>query len=207
MQVGDPKKAMVLALIAIIIICVGAFRVLSKGEELLAGSAAAQTSEPQVDVDLTLPAMLTLDPFSHPKLAEHSNQPAPPASESQSVASGGGATAPKSEIDVRGGFGPLQVEPPLPNAIDGSLPGSKPEEITGSGQQPEKEKKEILVSAIVRVDKPAVFLSVSGGPAQAFGIGDKPAPGIRIKDISETAVTFQVNRREISAQVGEKVTL
>lgn len=194
MTIGDPKKAAVLAIVAVVVSGVAVFRVLPKAEHAMSQLLAPDQKPTVVAEQLDYPQGLSTDPFGHPLLAKGGSEaPKPPPSDTPN--SGG-----------RIGFQPMPLGGDLPKIEPppGGQPKPQPEENTGEDRQLRVES-EIRLAAIMSVDQPMALLQGSNDATGSFGIGATAFGFAKVVSIGESKVVLKIKGRRVELAVGESV--
>lgn len=188
MQTGDPKKAAVLMVIALVVVGVAVFRAIPRGDGPPPhASSNAQASTGEAEENPTgLPEAVFTNPFYHPRLA-----PETPIREPGGEAASGGHTSLPTPYAGSKGLEPMSVGP---------------EDITGEGQQSKQEpqKRTVVVAAILKVDTLAALVSVDGGPTRQFGAGSEVFENLKILKVEEDGVIFRTATGKTKVLVGGK---
>ncbi|MFI5385431.1 MAG: hypothetical protein ACHQ50_04845 [Fimbriimonadales bacterium] len=209
MQIGDPKKTVILGIVAFAAIgfCLsqvfgggGSPKVLRQGSSEASGPAGSQT---QAAGSLALVQLdqLHVDPFSHPKLAIKAATSQSPAS-----APANGSEGPSKGPD--GGPllpGPLRPGDTLDKTLDPSWPLSiNPAQVPG-GTGPQLEKlTQVTVKAIVKVNQRIAYLSVDGQEAHGYRPGDFIKPDIQVTTVNEDSVIVKSSKATVTLKVGQQ---
>lgn len=197
MSVGDPRKAIVLAIIAVVFVTIAVFRSIPQSADRLAtanrDSVVKDEPKPLGEATSTTPAV---DAFSHPNLAVKG----PIRTE---------ARRPKPEPLAEPGTAPWD---PSGGVVVGELPGAQrqadPAEKTGIDQQ-QKEKGVVLVrlAAIVRGDTALALIQVADGAPSPVAEGVTVNGHWKVLRIGESSVTVLAGGKERVIRVGEVVEL
>ncbi|MCB8932591.1 MAG: hypothetical protein M9921_06760 [Fimbriimonadaceae bacterium] len=203
MKTGDPKKVLVLVVVALVVLGVAVVRILPKSEQ---GPRAVEGAEKTADVAAVVSSqelVLRGDPFYHPKLELPSSAPdvgeADPAGAAPLDVPSGGLPNP-ARWGVPSGWIPglIGIRPSTGDTGD-------PEEKTGKGQQTKKTRK-VVLNAVLSVASPFAYLSVDGTEFRV-GIGGE-VPGIgTIAAITSGSVTVVTARGKVVFEIGEAVEL
>lgn len=191
MKVGDPKKAIVLSIVAVVVVGVAVVRIAPSGGD--AGSAQlgasssgqnASSEEPKTQE----PDQLLTTPFSHPLLAKRES-PAAKDSQGQQPSPNGAGVSPGT---ATGGFlpGPLVFSPE-----------GEGESIQESEQAPRAELQ-FRLQAIVHVGRPVAILEVGDKTIRAAE-GASPVEGWRVTKVTNNSVTLAGTDGERTIRVGE----
>jgi hypothetical protein len=203
MKTGDPKKVLVLVVVALVVLGVAVVRIIPKSEQ---GPRAVEAAETSADVAAVVSGeelVLRGDPFYHPKLEVPSSTPEVP---------GAGATG-TSPVDGPSGGLPNPAKWGVPSGWIPGLIGVRPatgdagdpEEKTGKGQQTKKTRK-VVLNAVLSVASPFAYLSVDGTEFRV-GIGGE-VPGIgTVATIASGSVTVVTARGKVVFEIGEAVEL
>lgn len=98
MQVGDPKKAIVLSVIALVVVCAAVYRVLpSAPAPVVKAPDASQSEAKEPTLEDEVAESVAIDPFSHPDLAKE-DEKAPEAKQPSETAK---KSKPKPEISIQ----------------------------------------------------------------------------------------------------------
>lgn len=194
MTVGDPKKAIVLAIIAVIIVCVAVFRSIPTPEPATGRPTALPAAAKQDErAKAEPPTEATVDSFSHPSLA--TKEPQKPKKQAP-------AADPADRTQ-----GPWKVDP---ESILGSLPGAtdNPGEKTGKGQQvAEKGVVRLRLEAIVRGVTSLALVSVADSPSAPYAEGSMINGHIKLVSISESSIVIEASGSSKTVRVGEEIAL
>ena len=213
MQVGDPKKTAVLAVVA-----VGAFWFLysqlagaSGAPKVLrqANNAAADPNAPASSGQVIAMSVeqLRADPFSHPRLAPKTPGGAQPAATSDPA---GGATptagAPtydpgESLPDIFKPNGQIGISKDRPD--DWPTPQNPG---AGAGDTKVVTEKLIPVTlrAIFKVDARTAYLSVDGQEARAYKAGDVIKGDLVVVMVNDDSVILKTSKRTLTLKVGQQ---
>jgi len=205
MQIGDPKKALVLTAVAIVILAVAAFQLMPKGIKKatvqtisdVAHSinppepAAAKSSE-------TLPSTIVSDPFARlpdtkPKTPDDKKAPT-----GESPANKGGHPTDMANTRGQVPFSPLRDT--LGNVtVDPAHPG----EITGNDQKlvHKSDKTSIDLNAILKVDHRIALVGVDGVDRK-FKVGDTIGKDIQIVELTDSKMTLMKGTMKKTLTVG-----
>lgn len=195
MTIGDPRKALVLAVVAIIVCGLAVFRVLPKPEVAVQSLLVPPQAHSPSTKMTVYPQALSHDPFSHPMIVGNA---APPSSSPR----------------------PLTDSPPFTFDIDGELPevagddevagGAKPEENAGDDRKPDQEstpKHLVRLDAVMTVDEPVAVLRLDGGKPQAMRVGDLAFGIARVVEIGPSRVRLQAKKKMFEVGLGDSVSL
>lgn len=195
MNVGDPKKAIVLAAVAVGVVTMAVFRSIPSGPPAPAAAKPATSEKPAEEPIKEEPEKVdvVVDSFSHPNLAT----PKTPAPKTP-------APTPKTQIrpagvDVRGVFGPK---------VKGEVLGD-PRESAGNDQQEKEERAPVAIrlESIVRTDSAFAMFDVGGAKSAPLAKGAPVAEGIRIIRINESSVVVAYLGKETEIHIGQEVKL
>ncbi len=200
MNVGDPKKAIVLSIIAVMIVCVAVFRAMpSSGPAVPQGAVALRSADPPAPKESKAedPPVPTIDAFSHPnlgKLADPDKKGEAPATErTQQI-----------KVDKKPWVGPPSTgdEKSIPALVD-------PRGITGNDQQPNVGEAVLVVrlDAIVRSDSAMAAFTVAGKSAAPCSEGTMINGHIKVVRIKDSSVVIEVMKRRYEVFMGQEVTL
>jgi hypothetical protein len=215
MQVGDPKKTAMLAVVA-----VGALGFCFKqllggggdGPKALrqanggGGTAAdsGQTPAPAMTLAMVQLDHLRTDPFSHPKLAPKTAGQTTPGG-----VTGQGGTPLVSPIDPKQGGDP-QGQLPWERGsigIDKTKPGSWPDPVNPGSKPGEVEVKkltQVTLRAIVKVNERLAYISVDGQEAQAYRPGDSIKDDITVAFVNDDSVIVKNSKSTVTLKVGQQ---
>jgi len=193
MTVGDPKKAIVLAIVAVTIVSVAVFRAIPT-PEAAGGKAMTRTpaAEQAEQTPSEPPAEAAVDSFSHPSLA---TKETPTKKE-----------VPKRDTPDRR-QGPWQVDP---DSIIGSLPDAteNPGEKTGKGRQvAEKGVVRVRLEAVVRGATSLALVSVADSPSAPYAEGSMINGHIKLISISDSSIVIEASGSSKTIRVGEEIAL
>jgi len=200
MQIGDPKKAIVLAIVAVIVLGIAAFQLFPKAQHF--ATVMRERSEGQAPTTVQpqdqrrLPDVVTSSPFI--KLKPPQIQPAqkpPPLS--------GSLPAAGTVVEPDGNT-PLTPNGPFPNG----LPGINPVENTGSDQQ--LGKKTATLRAILRVQGRTAVFEFRGFKNQQnelLNVGSW-LQGYRVIEMRDHEIALMDNKgKRINLKVGTTLNL
>lgn len=195
MQVGDPKKAIVLSVIALVVVCAAVYRVLPSAPAPVAKAPdASQTAANAPTLEEEVAESVAIDPFSHPDLAKE-DETAPAQKQPEQAAQ---KPKPKPEISIeqpaskRGtGFEPL---PPVQMSGDAGAPK------TEAGL-------EFRVDAVVRGDEAMALVSIAQYSSIAVRPGTVLNRHVKIIEIKSGSVVIEASGKRHEVQVGAGVTL
>lgn len=201
MKTGDPKKALALIVIALVVLGVAVVRILPKNDATPRSAAVAEEEAKATSGPPEGSLALRGDPFYHPRLEAPSVPMVEPGS-------GGSVISAPPESTLPYLFGRA-----LPDAWERASievrpeAGGKPDpaESTGKNQQP-KETRKVVLNAVMSVARPYAYFSVDGEEYRV-GMGDK-LPGIgTVAVLSARSVTVITARRKVVFAIGEAVEL
>lgn len=197
MKAGDPKQAVVLSVVAVVIVGVAVFRILPKK-----GSSIAAVAQAQRETQATVSAAAAIsstqlqgDPFFHPGLRQEKvapDQPNSPSEPSQGTLPRILPQGVPADWDPATGVRPV----PPDGAID-----LAPEENTGADQQVQS-GHQVVVNAILTVARPQTYISVDGEDGR-YGVGDDLRGLGTIVSISSRAVVIKTPAGKVTLIVGE----
>lgn len=194
MTVGDPKKAIVLAIIAVIIVSVAVFRSIPTPDPATGKQSSQPATAKQDDkIKAEPPTEATVDSFSHPSLA--TKEPPKPKKD----------LPPTDQADRR--QGPWKVDP---ESVLGSLPNAtdNPGEKTGKGQQVAvKGVVRLRLEAIVRGVTSLALVSVADSSSAPFAEGSMINGHIKLVSISESSIVIEASGSSMTIRVGEEIAL
>jgi hypothetical protein len=222
MNVGDPKKAAVLGVVALVIVGVAVFQVIPKGEPKMGRQAPPAAKEEESKDVLSNDSLenaaksLSADPFAHPNLKAEVKDG---GKDSVTQPSGGGdakgAKLPKvgrrtwrppmewSDEYLEGTIG---VDPEQQTGGNKPVNPGAPGQNAGKSQESEKKKQGFLVEAIIKVDSSKAFISIDGQAAEAFKPGDVVGTLGKITLITETEVVIDHKGKKHVLPVGRQVS-
>lgn len=214
MQIGDPKKTAVLAIVAIgaIGFC---FKQLTGGGDTPKALRTDATAAP--DASGALPAanatlaMVSLDQlrndaFSHPKLASKgvANQTGPITPQANNanpnpvpnLGSEGGPNSLPGPLN-----GPLQKEgdPVWPKPVNPGAPDGKPD-----GTVKVEKVTQVTLKAIVKVGQRIAYISVDGQEARGFRSGDLLKDDIQVTVVNDDSVIVKSGTKTVTLKVGQQ---
>ncbi|MFY9234531.1 MAG: hypothetical protein WAO58_08740 [Fimbriimonadaceae bacterium] len=203
MKTGDPKKAAMLGVVAVVVLGAAVFQILPKGQPATprkAPPAAEQT--PSGDVGalvVSAQERLQKDPFTHPKLqkgvgeTEAAKEAAKQVTVPPPPLSGDLGTLP--EI---GGNDP--VRPPAPGGNASTSQQSEGAKLKDTGKQ-------VMLEAIVSVQRSKAFIKVGGEDALGYLEGQKlPGVGV-VTRIGDASITIRTPRGSKTLHVGSEKKL
>ena len=205
MQVGDPKKAGVLAIVAILILFVAAFQLVPKAKKSAAAmvaSSEAPPAPPDVKNNKKLPTMITADPFSRPRAAVGSTKPGEePAQKSPEK-----SAKPDKGDKIPGGYRPFPG--PIPGDLQAVGTDGKPVEIAGNDQQPKKEKRlSATLGAVLTVSRRIAVLSISTEEEPLRCEVGTMVKGYEVIELTESQITLRKGKNKLTITVGSTVYL
>jgi len=228
MQIGDPKKALILGIVAIIILCVAAFQLMPKGMKATTQAAAAnvanairpadkekETANKAADV---LPATISSDPFSRQVVAKQDpKDPKAAAADGKSSEPGEPNRKAEKKNDIyKGPFAPPKSDTadedpfavtPIPfiphNLVDAK---GQPVEIASTDQKVNQDAKKTSIEliAIVKVDHRTALISINGEEAKPFRVGSTLIDDIRLIELTDSKMTLQIGTATDTLAVGGK---
>jgi hypothetical protein len=214
MQVGDTKKAIVLAVVALLILSVAAFQLVGKGKKTpaaVATRAAAGNSPSATEAysDHALPTVLTSQPFTlHTPETKKPTDPnvnqaiTPNAPQSPPAK---GASAGSSNNNIPLGVRSIDISPEGNGLPPG--PGLPPVENTGKDQPKKEESKSATLIAIIRVDHRIAILTVTGNAAPIKCAMGTYIEGYRVIELSDSQVILKKGDKRLPISVGGTVDL
>lgn len=185
MTTGDPKQAVILALVAISVVGFAIFRLMPRAETSRGMAMAPRDAGEVRGNEKTLQTIVLSNAFWHPKLGEKKVQPQPVIQN----------PAPRPSGSI------------APAKIGGDLLGKlNPVENTGPNQQP-MEGPKIGVAAIIGTEERREALLTFGDEVlHKARVGTKFAD-LTVIAISETAVRVRIGKVERTITVGEEKRL
>ena len=199
MQIGDPKKAIVLAIVAIIVLGIAAFQLFPKAQHFAtvmrerSEGQAPTTTQPQDQ--RRLPDVVTSSPFIKLK---------PPQIQSAQTPAPLSGSLPPGTVIEPDGTTPLSPNGPFPEG----LPGVGPVENTGSGQQ--LGKKTATLRAILRVQGRTAVFELRGFKNQQnelLNVGSW-LQGYRVIEMRDHEIALMDNKgKRINLKVGTTLNL
>lgn len=203
MNVGDPKKAIVLAVVAVGVVTIAVFRSIPSGSPAAAmqRTSTAQTNEDGAKAERPVETGPTVDSFSHPNLgAPKSALAAQKDGQTDRLRSGGAGSGNIPVVPrVDGVFGPpVRAE----SALD-------PGESAGNNQQKKEERAPVLVrlEMIVRSEQAFVMLVIGSDKSGPLTEGSFVGGDIRIVRIKEASVVLSTRGKETEVMLGQQVQL
>lgn len=195
MNVGDPRKAAVLAVIALVVVCAAVYRALpSAPTPVLAVPVTNSESANEKDADADdVGEAVSVDPFSHPDLDPSTANPSTTESESPAT------QVNKAQTDA------LKQRPHTqPSAeVFGTLPPVNPMD----GRMKEANAIKFSVEAVVRGDEALALVSIAGHDNIAVRVGTVLNGHVTIKAVKATSVVIEVSGKTLEVTVGDHVTL
>lgn len=195
MQVGDPKKAAVLGVVALVIVSAGVFQLIPKKPKPMAqaltpsDSSVAPAGSPQVTPPADVPKVLVSDPFSHPALAKKIEKDR--AATEQAVA---------------------ESEKPNPPRMAGNLPFNPasgtgisfqpdPDKNTGDSQEhivepAEKDKKTAKLTGIVTVGHSVALMTI-GDASHRFPVGAHLTANAQLIGVGQDGVVIELTLQKL----------
>lgn len=214
MNAGDPKKAVVLAVVAVAILGIAVVRIIPRPEAKPAAAAAAGADPSAAPGKTGLGRQLRRNPFYLQGLDTTVRNPLArgDASAGGEASVGGDAPEPSEPREVSPMLLPNFDMGGEPSPLQGDLdvrpteaePG-KPAEIAGIGQQ-EKQKRQVLVNAVLEVAKTLAYITV-GGEEFRVGVGDDLPQIGKVLSISAKGVVVKTVNGKVTLRVGESVEL
>lgn len=198
MTIGDPKKAAVLGVVALIVSSVAVFRALPRADRVV--NTLLAPADPEVaDVRVpSYPEVLARDPFSHTALAKK-EAPSPANSTPEEEFHPPYLPGNVPGMDVR--YNGEGVGAPLPN------PTGSPEENTGLDRNSTVEDASVSVAAILVSDRATVMLRLNGGSPVTFKAGQTAFERAQVVKVDGDGVTLKTPKRTVTLKVGETVKL
>lgn len=214
MTVGDPKKAMILSVVAVMIVGVAVFRAIPTEPAKPGATLLARQEKPEAPTqqEAEVPPTPTIDPFSHPNLSRTSTQKTATGGPAEGENQLGRQTAPSQRTSPPGG---TTRQPTGITEIRGSefetLPGADvaPAKVPGISQQNEGGATVLLVrlEAIVRGEGALALLSVAGKTTAPCREGGLVNGHIKVIKIKESSIVIESSGRRREIFVGEEVGL
>ena len=216
MKTGDPKKAIPLAVVALLVVGMAVFQILPKSDAKVQGrqapkaeSSGAEPSGSDSIAALTerVQEQLKADPFIHPMLTKKPSERGKPNSEENTAETGRpnlSEMGPVLQGELGGDPGAGQVP-----AIDGTSPYKPdPSDIARANQQSAQEaKKKIVVQGIVSVNSQRALVSINGAEAQTYEAGQHVQGLGTITYITDSAVIIRTLKRTVVLKVGQEEEL
>lgn len=184
MKTGDPKKAIVLAAVAVAVITAAVVRSLPKSgnsSKVVAGGSAQTSSSPSPRSGGTLPDNVFSNPFYHANLVIKKSGPGPANTEEAAIEN-------ERRPSERPVLKPMGGQ--LPNVVAPAIP----EDVNRGSQQSKQEPKKhsIAVEAVLKASSCRAMISVDGGAPEGKEKGDSVLGGIiTVVDVQETYVIFK----------------
>lgn len=201
MQVGDPKKAAVLGVVALVIVSAGVFQLIPKKPQAMAQALTpANTPAPQTVTPIPTsspepPKVLVSDPFSHPHLAKkieaarNATEQAVTDSEKPPQRPSFGSTLPFNP-EIQPGIG-IQPDP------DKSA-GNDQEHIVESAA---KDKKAVKLTGIVTVGHSIALVTI-GENTYRLGVGAHVSENAVITAVGQDGVVVELTlKKEVPIRV------
>lgn len=207
MQIGDPKKTAILALVAVGALGFCAKQLLFAGGTPHAMRQADSGAESSGEGDVAASGMvvattvedLRVDPFSNPKLAVKPSSttdagaiPAPPSPI---------ASKPNSPFLPLPGATGIEKIPPdqWPNPVD---PGQT--EPPTPGDVKVEKVTQVTLKAIVKVNRYMAYLSVDGQEARGFRPGDLIKNDLQVAFVNDDSVILKSSKTTVTLKVGQQ---
>lgn len=198
MTVGDPRKAVVLAVIALVVVCAAVYRALPSAPAALPAVPSASTE--LVDSDTSEAAdiaeAVAVDPFSHPDL----DSEAKPASDQPDE----GNPPPPTELRKQQ-VEALRQRPQtdLSNDVFGPLPPVNPMD----RQLKDANAIKFSVEAVVRGDESMALVSIASHSNIAVRAGTVLNGHVTVKAIHASSVVISVSGKTLEVTVGDHIVL
>lgn len=196
MNVGDPRKAVVLAVIALVVVCAAVYRALPSAPTPVpvippASSDASSESE---DGANDFAETVSIDPFSHPDLDPAATKPDTDQE----------PTEPKTEIRKEQ-VEALKQRPHTQSATDvfGHLPPVDPMNAALKDENAIK----FSVEAVVRGDESLALVTIAGHANIAVRVGTVLNGHVKVTAIKQSSVVIEVSGKTLEVTVGDHVTL
>ena len=196
MKAGDPKKAVILAVIAIVVVSAAVFRSIPKGSVAPQALRAANTPAGKTTfrTPADLPEAVYTNPFYHPSLSvkKVTKPPSPPAGTTSHMA------GPGSPI-----LSPVPGH--LPDGVAPALP-----EVSNRGSQQSKQepkKHSVAVQAVLKVHSYKAMISVDGKPPLSLEKGDTIIDGIVLAEVQEGFVILKTAKGLKKLSVGQQLEI
>lgn len=223
MQIGDPKKALALAIVAIIILCVAVFRSIPSGAAIVKAATDAmgtklnaQPPSPAAKPEEALPSVLTATPFVKPiPPAKREDKP----KKGPKQRDGGGRVAP---MPIGGHFADVSAQaesnPEAPTSGAQELPAAAgtgngtpvgPGEIAGITRKEDKKKEPTLtLVAVLQVHNRSAIVNLNGDDSNALEchVGST-IQGYRVLSMGNSGLMLQKGKRRLKVSVGETTKL
>jgi hypothetical protein len=195
MQVGDPKKAIVLSVIALVVVCAAVYRVLPSAPAPVAKAPdASQTAANAPTLEDEVAESVAIDPFSHPDLAKE-DETAPVQRQPDQA-----AQKPKPTPEI-------SIQQPAPKRGTGFEP-LPPVQISGDVGAPKTEAGlEFRVDAVVRGDEAMALVSIAQYSSIAVRPGTVLNRHVKIVEIKSGSVVIEASGKRHEVSVGAGVTL
>lgn len=194
MTVGDPKKAIVLAVIALVVVCAAVFRLLPSAPAPVAkvpdAAAVPAGADPLED---EVAESVAIDPFSHPDLVKD-----------ESVAKKDTPSGPPAPPKVRTEFG---IEHSKTKQGKGFEPLPPVGPTTTGGELTADAGIEFRVDAVVRSDESLALVSIGPYNGIAVRVGTILNKHVTIIDIKAGSVVIEASGKRHEVAVGAGVTL
>ncbi len=207
MQVGDPKKTVLLGIVAVGAIGFLGSRVLALRADVPKALRRAVASEPsgQPNLMASVPEQLRTDPFSHPKLAPHfpGNETTP---DMNPAGAGSKGTNPPDYAPIfvpEGGGTSIEKIPP-PDWPTSTTPG---DHTSTKGQDPTpvaKPATKVSLKAIFKVDQRTAYLEIDGSDPRPFHIGDLIKDDLVLVMINDDSVILKNSKHTLTLRTGQQ---
>ncbi|MCC7434629.1 MAG: hypothetical protein IT363_08075 [Methanoregulaceae archaeon] len=191
MTVGDPRKALVLGAIAVVVVGMAVMRALPQAPAPVAARPAdAVQSEAPPNLEDDISASVSVDPFSHPDLEKAVT---PPKVEKPKI-----KPTPKPEFDLK---------------IEHTRPGSDSEfeplpAVKSNGTSIDLSAGiPFRVEAVVRGDEAFALVTLANSSGIAVRVGTTLNGHVKIAEIKSGSVVIEASGKRIEVTVGEGVTL
>lgn len=184
MKVGDPKKAAVLGVVALVAVGAAVFQLIPKRQPPVPNQQA-QAQQPQEARSEPGEQSLLTRPFSHPLLAQREGGPNQGSGQPQ---------APPSSAPTSSSVNPPLL-PPLTFVAQG-----EPEE----GRQSEPEPEPVVtvrLQAVLSAEDRVALLEVDG-EVRRVAVGQAIFEGVKVKTIRDDSITLQTPAGEQRLAVG-----
>lgn len=192
MTVGDPRKALVLGAIAVVVVGAAVMRVLPKAPAPIAARPAnTGQSDAPPNLEDEMAGSVSVDPFSHPDLEKSVTTP--------------DEDKPKAKPSPKQDFG-LKIEHTRQDRDSDfePLPAIKPNagaSVDLSAGIP------FRVEAIVRGDEALALVTLANATGIAVRVGTTLNGHVKIAEIKSGSVVIEASGKRIEVPVGEGVTL